>query len=287
MSAAEQVQYETSVRVRYAGVALLAAVMIVASQLVQLSGVHAPVNELTLDLIAANQRRALDTLGAVMDMIGLGAVGVLLFWLHRVSAARRPDMKALVRYFAAIGAGLAAVMALAYTVAVADAAHQFVTTGNQGYPEAERLTSTGAIVLLPLLLELGTLLLAVGVVWTALSAMRVGLTNRMVGYAGVFAGALFIFPISGLVPIVQGYWLAAMAVLLAGRWPSGDPPAWTQGVAVPWVPVAAQQQRQRPVRGQRGQRGRRVSDDQVMAVVEQPVRPANPRAGRRKRKRHS
>ena len=211
MTVAEQVNYESSVRFRYGVIAFCAALLIVGSQLIQLSGVHASVNELTLDLVAANQRATLDVIGATLDMLGLAAVGVLLYWLHRVASARRPELKALVRWVASIGAGLSAVMAIAYTIIVADKAHQFVTTGNQGYPEANHLTSGGIVVLLPLLLELGTLMLAIGCIWTSLSAMRVGLVTRMVGYVGVLSGALFLFPIGGLVPIVQGYWLPPLA----------------------------------------------------------------------------
>jgi hypothetical protein len=286
MDAAAQVSYESAVRFRYAVVAFVAALLIVGSQLINLSGVHAPVSELTLDLIAFNQRASLDIVGACMDTLGLVAIGVLLYWLHTIASARRPDFKAIVRYLATIGALLSAVMATASAVVVAGKAHDFVTSGNQGYPEADHLTSGTIVVLLPLLLELGTLLLAIGVVWTALSAMRVGLTTRLVGYVGVVAGALFLFPIGGLVPIVQGFWLGALAVTLSRRWPSGDPPAWDAGVAVPWVPMQAREPQQ-PTRPARGQR-RRVSDAEVMAAVEdKPKRPANPQAGRRKRKRRS
>jgi hypothetical protein len=287
MAVAEQVQYESRVRFKYGVVAFFAALLIVASQLLQLSGTHAPVNELTLDLIAANQRRTLDIVGATLDMLGLGAVGVLLYWLHRVSSARRPELKPLVRWVAVIGAGLSAVMAIAYTTIVAGKAHTFVTTGSQGYPEADHLTSGGLVVVLPLLLELGTLLLAIGCIWTSLSALRVGLVTRLVGYVGVVGGALFLFPVGGLVPIVQGFWLAAIAVTLAGRWPSGDPAAWAAGVAVPWAPAQSTQQARAP-RPPRGQR-RKVSDDQVLAAVDSgdAKSPRNAAAGKRKRKRRS
>jgi hypothetical protein len=285
MSVAEQVNYESSVRFRYGVIAFCGALLIVASQLIQLSGVHASVNELTLDLVAANQRVTPDVIGATLDMLGLAAVGVLLYWLHRISSARRPELKPLVRWIASVGAGLSAVMALAYTIIVAHKAHQFVTTGNQGYPEANHLTSGGLVVALPLLLELGTLMLAIGCIWTSLSAMRVGLVTRMVGYVGVLSGALFLFPIGGLVPIVQGYWLAAIAVTLARRWPSGDPPAWASGTAVPWEPTQSQRARQ-DARGERAQRRRgRVSDTEVLAAVQKDQPKVDPKAGRAKRKR--
>jgi hypothetical protein len=137
---------------------------------------------------------------------------------------------------------------------------------------------------LPLVLELGTLLLAIGCIWTSLSAMRVGLVTRPVGYAGVVAGALFLFPIGALVPVIQGFWLAALAVTIARYWPNGDPPAWESGVAVPWP--SAQRQPPQDNRGTRAQRRRRVSDQDVLEAVEKKNEtPPNPQAGRSKRKR--
>ncbi len=282
---AAQVQYESGVRFRFGALALLAAILLVASQLIQLTGVHAPVNELTLDLIAAAQRRTSDIVGAALDFLGLIAVGVLLYWLHAISRARRPEYRVVVRWLAVVGAVLSAVMAILYTVIVAGKAHTFVTTGLQSYPEANNLTGHGLVVVLPLLLELGTLLLAIGTIWISLSVMRVGLVTRFVGYIGVIAGALFLFPIGGLVPVVQGVWLACVAVTCAKHWPQGDPPAWAAGVAVPWQPLQSTQARQaatrRPARGQR----RRVSDEDVLEATETHEAPPNPGAGRSKRKR--
>ena len=137
------------------------------------------------------------------------------------------------------------------------------------------------------MLELGNLLLAVGVILVALSAMRVGLVTRLVGYTGVISGALFIIGVPVLTPVIQGYWLAATAVVLARRWPSGDPPAWDSGVAVPWVPMQRAQPDQRGTRAQR-ERRKRVSDQEVLSAVDKnQTPPPNPGAGRSKRKRRS
>jgi hypothetical protein len=268
MSVAAQVEYESGIRIKYAALAFFAALMLVGSQLLQLSGPHASVDELTLDLIYANKREAIDIVGAVLDMFGLISVGVLLNWLFRVSRVRNPGMKAAPRWLVVSGAALSAVMAIAYTVVIASKAHTFVTTGTQGYPEANSLTDAGLVELLPLLLQLGTLLLTLGCIFTSLNMMRVGLVKKLVGYMGIVAGALFLFPLGALVPLIQGYWLAALAVTLAARWPSGDPPAWQQGVAVPWpssgrVPGPAEQ-RSRPSRAER----RKISDRDVLAAVD-------------------
>ena len=90
MNAAEQVQYESQVRMRYAVIAFLAALLIVGSQLIQLSGTHTNVDELTLDLITVHKRFPIDLLGAIVNSLGLFALLALLNWLHRSPVRARP-----------------------------------------------------------------------------------------------------------------------------------------------------------------------------------------------------
>ncbi len=277
----DQVQYESRTRSRWAIVAFVAAIGLVLSQLLELSGPQPPVSEATVTLITENARATIDLIGSAVDMIGLLAMSALVYWLHRISQAREPTLRTATRWTASGGAAIAAVMAMVYTVLFTIKAHQFVTTGNQGYPEAAHLFSSAIWFVPQLVLELGDLLMAVGVVLVVLSVMRVGLIPRTIGYAGVVAGALFIIGVPLLTPIVQGFWLAATAVLLYRRWPSGDPPAWESGTAVPWAPV----QRGPDQRGTKAQRRRRVSDSEVFAAVESHETPPNPHAGRAKRKR--
>jgi hypothetical protein len=78
---------------------------------------------------------------------------------------------------------------------------------------------------------LGSLAVAVGVVVVALNAMRAGLLTRMLGYIGIAAGAMMVL---FSLPIVQVFWLVAVAFVLMGRWPGGELPAWATGDAVPW-----------------------------------------------------
>lgn len=277
----DQVQYESAVRERWAIVAFGAGVLLIVSQLLQLSGAQPPVSEATVTLLTENARALLDVIGAVVDMVGLLALVALVYWLHRIAQARQPTLKSATRWTAVTGGVLAALMAVIYTVLFTIKAHQFATTGNQSYPEAARLFSSAVWFLPQLVLELGNLLLAVGIVLVVLSVMRVGLIPRLIGYAGVVAGALFIIGVPLITPVVQGFWLVSTAVLLYRRWPSGDPPAWTSGTAVPWLPM----QRQPDQRGTKAQRRRRVSDSEVFAAVEKGDPPPNPQAGRSKRKR--
>jgi hypothetical protein len=303
MTATAQVAYESRVRLRFGVIAFVAALLIVGSQVIQLGGTHASVNELTLALIVQSQRSSIDLVGSVLDMLGLICLGITLVWLHGVARARAPELNQVIKWMAGIGAGLAAAMVMAYDILLNAKAHDFVASGNQSYPEADHLMSAAVVLVLPLLLYLGLLFLAVGAIWTSLRAMRVGLVTRVTGYAGVVGGALFIFQIGGLEQLIQGFWLAALAVTLAARWPQGDPPAWEAGVAVPWTPMsnpnAAQQRQGRQPRGAKqptqGQAVRPAPRPSLFgrsrgaAVVEEQPKAVPQRSGtpKRKRKRRS
>jgi uncharacterized membrane protein YgcG len=116
---------------------------------------------------------------------------------------------------------------------IAVKAHQFVTTGDQTYQQANHLTSGPLLATLSYANLVGLLAAAVGFVLVSLNAMRVGLLSRFMGYVGIFAGILILFVITP-VPVVEAYWLVALGYLISGRWPSGMPPAWASGQAEPW-----------------------------------------------------
>ena len=106
-------------------------------------------------------------------------------------------------------------------------------------------------------------------VLVSLNAMRAGLLTRMLGYLGIAAGALMVI-ISGGMPIVQIFWLAALGFILLGRWPGGAPPAWRTGQAEPWP------------------RPRRASAPRSRAAEGPSLQKASPPAGaRRKRKKRN
>lgn len=284
MTAAQQVEYETSVRPRYAIFAAAAGVLVLVSALVGLLGPQSRVSETTVALIYAHRRAGLDIGGAAINMVGLIAEAVTLNWLWQITHARDSSLRSIVRYLAVAGAVLLGVALCFYTVLNVIKGGQFVSSGLQTYPEAHRLTS-GALFTVPVLVaDLGAFALTIGLIWVSLVAMRVGLLPRFLGYVGVFAGILILFPFVQL-PVVQVYWLIAVAALFAGRWPSGVPAAWTQGVAVPWPPsgqardragAAARQQRQRQPRPAR--QPRLSTRDAIMSAVRGGGRPTAPPA---------
>jgi hypothetical protein len=78
-----------------------------------------------------------------------------------------------------------------------------------------------------------------------------------------------------------------MALLLAGRWPSGMPPAWVTGEAQPWPSAAEQRvQRQKAAIQRRGR-----SQPEPEPEPEAPAGPsdgrAHPASRKKKRKRRA
>jgi hypothetical protein len=292
MTADQRLLYETKVRPRQAVIAAIAAIGLIGAAILQLLGPHAHVNELTLGLITEHKRVALDIAGAIIQAIGYLALAATLVFLVDSTKARAPQQFSWIKYLALVGGVLAAIAGVASAVVISIKAHQFVTTGDQTYEQAHALTSSATLVAPQLAAQAASLLLAVSTVLIALQAMRVGLLPRFLGYLGMFSGVLIILPIVQL-PIVQAYFLGALAYLFSGRWPSGVPPAWRTGNAEPWpTSQATRQQRAEAAASRRGRGRGRGKAAPTPAPEPEPVaetQPAVARGGgsaaKRKRKR--
>jgi hypothetical protein len=290
MTADERLLYESRVRQRQAAIAGAAGALLLAGAVLQLLGPHTRINELTLNLIYANKRVGLDVVAVCVNALGLTALAFTLMFLLGAARAREARTQPFLPAFALIGGIGGGIMGIVNEVLIATKAHQFVTTGAQTYQEANHLTSGAAFQVVPLLGLVTALLLAVTIVLVSLAAMRVGLLTRFLGYLGIFSGALVLFQITQ-VPVVQAYWLFALAYLFLGRWPSGVPPAWRSGRAEPWP--STQQLREQRVRaaGARN-RGRAPAPQAVGAPAAPTDTPSQPApsdrarpAAKRKRKR--
>lgn len=240
----ERLDYERRVGIRQGVIAALAALGLLASGVIQVSGPKTSVNELTLALIYAHKRYPLDLIGALCNAVGLVCLAITLAWLFDAVRARKPDIGLYIRYLAVAGGAVAAIVAVVYAVTIASKANDFVSHGSQTYQEAKQLTGSGPLVALPLIGEAASLLLALGFVLTALGAMRVGLLTKWMGYLGILVGILVLFPIGTPVPVIQAFWLFSFAYLVTGHWPTGVPPAWRSGRAEPW-PTSSTMREQR------------------------------------------
>jgi hypothetical protein len=265
MSVDSQLQYEARVRPRQAAVAAAAAILLLGSAVVQLAGPHTSVSEVTLGLIFEHRRFLLDIIGAVLQAGGWAALAWTLWFLFRCVRAREERVQPFIGYFALVGAPLAAIGIIGYVISYGVVAAQFVSHGAQTYPQANHLMSAPTLSIFQIVDYLGELLLAVGFVMVSLNAMRVGLLTRFLGFLGIIGGVLTLFVITP-VPIVQFYWLAALAYLFTGRWPSGVPPAWRSGRAERWPSAQEARQQQARARAQGG-RAKALTRDAVPEPV--------------------
>jgi hypothetical protein len=253
MSVEDRLEYESRVRPRQAAIAAGAAILLIASAILQLTGPHTTVNELTLGLVFEHRRFMLDLIGAVLQAGGWLALASTLWFLFGCARAREPKVQPFIGLIALIGASLASIGVIGYVVSYGHIAQQFVTHGAQTYLQANQLMGSTALGIFQIVDYLGELLLALGFVLISLNCLRVGLLTRFLGYLGIIGGILTLFVLTP-VPIVQFYWLAALAYLFMGRWPSGVPPAWRTGRVERWP--SAQEARAAQARAREQGRGR-------------------------------
>jgi len=286
MTADDQLLYEARVRPRQAVIAGVAAASLLTASITQLVGPHSKVNELTIGLITEHKRMGLDLLGAAFQAIGSLTVAWTLVFLFKATKARNPKLPNVLKILAIIGGVLAAVAGIVSAVLISIKSGQFVKHGDQTYEQAHHLTSSAAFVAPQILVQAAALLVAIAFVMVCLQAMRVGLLTRFLGYLGIFAGVMVIIPVVQL-PVVQAYWLGAVAYLLTGRWPSGVPKTWSTGRAEPWPSAAAmREQRAEGIRRQgRARPGRKPAPAPEPEPEPETVAARTTRANTPKRKR--
>ena len=182
---------------------------------------------------------AVGIIGArVVTAIGFFALAYALTFLAAAVRARRPEFPRWAFYLPIIGGVLFGVAWVAYGIGrVQDG--QSLLSGPGTIAEVQDIGETGIAKASEVLLQPAALVLAVGIVMVSVNAMRTGLLTRFMGALGIVVGIFQIIAVGGSLPLVQTFWLVALAVLFIGRRPGGDPPAWRTGKAEPW-PTAQQ-----------------------------------------------
>ncbi|MGH2854785.1 MAG: hypothetical protein ACRDLF_11425, partial [Solirubrobacteraceae bacterium] len=187
------------------------------------------VNSHAFGLLAGNVLQALAIVFILM---------VLLFLLGAVRF-RRPETNRAARPLILGGGAAMVFVSVAHPLAQVVNAHNFVGGHDFTADAVNRaLTQGTALVLTQYLGLVGGLTLAVGMIVTVLGASRTGIFPRWMMYLGIFA-ALLAFTPFGLAlgeaqQLVPAFWMVGAGILLMGRWPGGDPPAWAAGEARPW-----------------------------------------------------
>jgi hypothetical protein len=185
---------------------------------------------------------------AILLSLGGLAIAFPMYYLYRATRFRRAQLPRAALVCLLLGCGLLAVVQVASQVVLADHATTFAATGDQTYQEAKDVFDLPGLKVLGAAGLAAQLSLAFAFVMICLNGMRAGLLTRFMGFLGIIVGALFVLPLAPGPPIVQSFWLAALAALLLGRWPSGVPRAWEEAREVPWPTrqeMAEQAQRER------------------------------------------
>ncbi len=183
------------------------------------------------------------TLIAASVIAAAAILGLTLALLLLVDATRfrRPQTWSLARPLI-LGGGIAlAVISVGHQAVLAIETHKFAVGHDfTNHAVDTALTKGTANVVTQYFDLLAGLAVAVAMIVIMINAMRVGLVTRWMGVLGMLAGILIFLPIGGAtLEVVPAFWLVAMGILYAGKWPNGQPPAWESGEARPW-PTRAQ-----------------------------------------------
>jgi hypothetical protein len=179
-------------------------------------------------------------LTALARGIGFVAVAFMLVYLGLAVRNRSEAFRKIWIYVALGGGLLGAIATIMFTIGTSAEISSFLD-GPRTVDRAADIGDSSVLVTAQLIgipgtqaIGLASLALGLGWVVICLNAMRIGLLTRFMGVLGIICGALIVLPILSPLPIVQTFWLGAMTLLLAGRWPNGIPPAWVTGEAQPW-----------------------------------------------------
>jgi hypothetical protein len=216
--------------------------------------------------------------GSVLAGIAIGALTLVLLLLVDATRFRRPESWPLARPLVICGGVAVAVVSIAHQVLSAILTHHFVVGNDFSGHAVELALTKGTANTISDYLDLAAgLSLAVGMIATMVGAMRVGLLTRWVGVLGIFTGVLIFLPIGGAtLEVVPAFWMVAMGMLYAERWPGGDLPAWTSGQSRPW-PTRADQRA--------GKAEGEALAGTAVDVGQAPARPDSNGSSRKRRKR--
>jgi hypothetical protein len=175
--------------------------------------------------------------GSVLVAIAIVILALVVLTLFDATRFRRPETWAPSRPLVIVGGAGLAVLSVAHEVLRAIKTHNFATGHNLTGHAADRalLLAGSESVVTAIVVSLCAVMLAVGIIAVMVGSMRVGLLPRWAAILGIVAGVLLL-PLfqSATLQLLSAFWLIAMGILFAGRWPNGDPPAWAAGEARPW-----------------------------------------------------
>ncbi len=219
--------------------------------------------------------------GSLMASLAIVALMLVLLMLLDATRFRRPETWSLARPLVLYGGIAFAGVSLGHQIVSAIETHNFVTGHDFTSHAVDQALTKGTVNTLVEYVDLlAGLAFAAGMISVMLNAQRVGLLPRWMGILGIFTGLLIFLPIGGAqLQIVPAFWMVMMGVLLVGKWPNGDPPAWAAGEARPW-PSTAEQRAAR-----RGGDGALAAANGSGGTTPAPARPVSGGSSRKRRRK--
>jgi hypothetical protein len=240
--------------------------------------------------------------GTVLAAAAIVILLLVLLFLFDVVRFRRPATNPVARWLILFGGIAWPLLTVVGEIVQTLDAHNFATGHDFTTRAVEHaLTGNTLYEILAYATPLSALALVGGMVALMVATVRTGLQPRWLGIVGG-AGAVILLIPSEELSLITAFWMLATGLVLMGRLPGGDPPAWPSGEARPWPSqVAARAAREERKGGGRDARAKDTgksnggksngaskqaevtADDGTPA----PVQPAPSGGGRRRRKRGS
>jgi hypothetical protein len=180
--------------------------------------------------------------GGILLALGYLALILPLDYLFKATRNRQPEVPGAARVMTYAGPALLAIGGIVNEVMLTIQVSDYLAHEQGNYFAARELVQGESRLVAAVAQLAGTLALAFAFLLISLHAMRVGLLTRFMGVLGIIVGVVLVLRLGG--PVLQWFWLGALAYLFAGRWPGGVPPAWRTGRAEPW-PSARELREQR------------------------------------------
>src|SRR3954470_10919067 len=218
---------------------------------------------------------------AAVAALGTLLMAYVLVYLARAVRARRPEFPPAFIWLPVIGAVGGTIGSIGLQLTYGSNARDYLA-GPRTADALDKIHTGGTGIAVFSAFSYIGLALAFGLVVISLNAMRVGLLTRFMGVLGIIVGVLFVIPL-GTLPVVQAFWLGAVGVLVAMRWPSGQPPAWITGTAQPW-PSTQDVRRQHEAERNRAE-AQAIKEAPADSELAEPVRPAHSSSKKRRKKR--
>jgi hypothetical protein len=205
---------------------------------------------------------------SLFGLVGFSGLAWATGFLGVATRARVPTFRRYMIYLPIIGGVVVGLGVLVSQIANQSLISDFLASPRRVEDVPMALTALGKFA--GILTLLGTLLLAVGLVFVSLNAIRAGLLNKLLGYIGIIVGAGTILNFLVILAVIEVFWLIGISLVFLGVWP-GEFPAWRTGKAEPWPA---------------GPRAARAGGVRPAPAPAAPRAQGAPQARRKRKKRH-